>query len=259
LLVADIDGSDERTIFETSKTITDNVFSPDGKRIAFASGQSDTGEQDFGVYTVNVESGEVKAATDFKWVHVRGVVWLPDQSGLLVTASDQGGEPLMLWQISLPGGEVKRILDSQPGITTLSGTRNMGQILLTKVSPVSSLYLAPYSTPDNLQPLADASGGLDWAPDGSLIFCSASSGNQDVWRLSADGISQKQLTTEDSIDFDPTVSPDGRYVVFVSSRGENTICGASMPMGASLSLSQMGTVNNNPFSRRMAGLSFLAQ
>jgi Tol biopolymer transport system component/DNA-binding winged helix-turn-helix (wHTH) protein len=224
LLIADIDGSNEREIFTTSKTFTDNVFSPDGKTIAFASGQSDTGDEDFGVYTIAVDGGQAKPATDFKWFHVRGIVWLPDQNGLLVTAIGKSGELTQLWQISLSNGEIKKITDTQNGFTSISATRDLSQILLTQVSLSSNLYRAPASVPDNVQPLAQAHGGVVWTPEGNLIYSSSSSGNNDIWVLNAETITQKQLTTEVSIEITPKVAPDGRYIVFISNRaGKNNV------------------------------------
>jgi Tol biopolymer transport system component/DNA-binding winged helix-turn-helix (wHTH) protein len=224
LLIADIDGSNEREIFTTSKTFTDNVFSPDGKTIAFASGQSDTGDQDFGVYTIAVEGGQAKPATDFKWFHVRGIVWLPDQSGLLVTAMGKSGDLTQLWQISLSNGEVKKITDTQNGFTSISATKDLSQILLTQVSLSSNLYRAPASLPDNVQPLTQAYGGVVWTPEGNLVYSSSSSGNNDIWVLNPETINQKQLTTEGSMEITPKVAPDGRYLVFISNRaGKNNV------------------------------------
>src|SRR4030095_10163877 len=96
LLIANIDGTNVRTIIDTPKTFTDNVFSPDGKKIAFASGQSDTGDRDFGVYIIDIDTGDVGPAADFKWLHARGIAWLPDQSGLFVTGVIKSGTPLQL-------------------------------------------------------------------------------------------------------------------------------------------------------------------
>ncbi len=217
LLVSDIDGNNERRISETTKTFTDNVFSPDGKTIAFASGQSDTGERDFGVYLIDVESSDVKPATEFRWVHVRSIAWLPDQSSLLITAALKGAGPSQLWRISLQDGGVEKIVNSEASYSTISASADMSKILLTQVARTSNLYMAQSFTPDNIRPLAEASDGLAWMRDGSLVY-SPPSGNRDLWQLSPDKKNQKQLTVEDSIDFDPTVSPDGRYIVFVSDR-----------------------------------------
>ncbi|MGB7068235.1 MAG: winged helix-turn-helix domain-containing protein [Pyrinomonadaceae bacterium] len=218
LLVANIDGSDVRSILETQKSFTDNVFSPDGRSIAFASGQSNTGDQDFGVYTIDAQSGEVRTVTDFMWHHVRGVVWLPDQRGLLVTARMKSDEGQQLWKISLPSGDVEKVTHTQNSFSAISATRDLSQILLTQVSRSSNLFLSLADSPNDFREIAQASQGVVWTRDGNLIYCASSSGNNDIWLLYVDSMDQKQLTTERSADFGPKISPDGRNVVFVSDR-----------------------------------------
>jgi Tol biopolymer transport system component len=60
--------------------------------------------------------------------------------------------------------------------------------------------------------------GLDWTPDGRLIYASHASGNLDLWMATADNQQPRQLTRETLTDMMPTVSADGRYVVFMSTR-----------------------------------------
>jgi Tol biopolymer transport system component/DNA-binding winged helix-turn-helix (wHTH) protein len=224
LLVADIDGGNIRPLLDTPKTFTDNVFSPDGKQIAFASGQSDTGDRDFGVYTVDLKDGDVKPASDFRWFHVHGIVWLPDQSGLIVTGRIKNDEPQQLWQISLPGGEVRKITHTQNAYNSISATADLSQILLTQISLSSNLYLASAGAPGTIQPLTQAYYGVVWTPEGNLVYSSPSNGNHDIWLLDTDKKNRKQLTTENSSDLDPRISPDGRYIVFTSDRaGKNNL------------------------------------
>ncbi len=216
LKIASIDGTNERTIFVAPKTITDIAFSPDGKTIAFCGGQSDTGEQDFGVYTIDVENGEVAPVTDFKWAHIKGVLWLPDRSGLLVTARSRS-DWNQLWKISLQTGDVKQITDSQNSLGSISATRDLSQIIVTQIKNSGTLYTASTADPNNIRPVGRAFGGLDWTLDGKILY-STFSGSTDIWLLDSDKIGQKQLTTEESTDFDPKGSPDGRSIVFVSDR-----------------------------------------
>jgi Tol biopolymer transport system component len=60
--------------------------------------------------------------------------------------------------------------------------------------------------------------GLDWTPDGHLVYASHASGNVDVWITTADGKQRKQLTRDAMTDRTPAVTPDGRYIVFASER-----------------------------------------
>jgi Tol biopolymer transport system component len=60
--------------------------------------------------------------------------------------------------------------------------------------------------------------GLDWTPDGRLIYASHASGNLDLWMATVDNLQPRQLTREALTDITPTVSADGRYIVFMSTR-----------------------------------------
>jgi len=60
--------------------------------------------------------------------------------------------------------------------------------------------------------------GPDYSADGQFIyFNSMRSGNMKLWRMRADGSAPEQLTFEDETrDWFPHPSPDGRWIVFVS-------------------------------------------
>ena len=67
--------------------------------------------------------------------------------------------------------------------------------------------------------LAAATGNAAWSPDGRMIALSRGSGNaRDVYVINADGSGQRRLTHSPGMDLDPTWSPDGRKIAFVSRR-----------------------------------------
>jgi Tol biopolymer transport system component len=49
-----------------------------------------------------------------------------------------------------------------------------------------------------------------------VVYASRASGNLDLWIMNADGTQQRQLTANAYNNKQPAVSPDGRYIVFVS-------------------------------------------
>lgn len=241
LLVADIDGGNARIVHETSKTFTDNIFSPDNKTIAFAEGQSDTGGRDFGVFLIDADSGELKSASDFRWYNVRGIAWLPDRSGLLVTARMTVDDPPQIWEVNLSDGGVRKTTNTQSVFSTISASSDMSVVLVTQISRSSQMYLAPLSEPNNARPVTKASQGLAWAADGSVLYAAKSGSNHDIWSLSADGSTQKQITSDPSSDVDPRASPDGRFIVFVSDRaGVRNIWRMNADGGAPLRLTAGG-------------------
>jgi dipeptidyl aminopeptidase/acylaminoacyl peptidase len=74
--------------------------------------------------------------------------------------------------------------------------------------------------PDS-QKLTMLSDGFDasLSTDGSwMVFVRESNGNFDLWRQNIDGTALKRLTTNTYADVEPSLSPDGKRVAFVSNR-----------------------------------------
>jgi Tol biopolymer transport system component len=60
--------------------------------------------------------------------------------------------------------------------------------------------------------------GLAWTPEGRLVYSSYASGDLNIWGVAADGSNPKQITAGKGYDSEPSVSPDGRTIVFCSRR-----------------------------------------
>ena len=68
----------------------------------------------------------------------------------------------------------------------------------------------------------------------TVVFSSLAPGNWDVYRFDRPGEPPRRLTTDPGLDYNPVVSPDGRWVVFTSER-------AGSPDLYALDLEQAGT------------------
>src|SRR6266545_1223201 len=64
----------------------------------------------------------------------------------------------------------------------------------------------------------DGLQGVAWTPDGKIVYHSMAGGSEGIWIMDADGNNRSQLTTGETVDYQPSVSRDGRYIVFVSER-----------------------------------------
>lgn len=73
-----------------------------------------------------------------------------------------------------------------------------------------------------MRPLADLEGEKQfaaWAPDGaSVIFSLGPGDDNDLYRTGADATAPKRLTTSAGVDGEPTWSPNGEKIAFVSTR-----------------------------------------
>ena len=59
--------------------------------------------------------------------------------------------------------------------------------------------------------------GPEYAPDGQHIyFNSARSGTMQIWRMKPDGSDPERVTSDESNNWFPHLSPDGRWIAFLS-------------------------------------------
>ena len=59
--------------------------------------------------------------------------------------------------------------------------------------------------------------GCEYSPDGKFIYFNASySGTMQIWRMKPDGTGREQLTFDEYNDWFPHISPDGKWIAFIS-------------------------------------------
>ena len=232
LMVANADGGGERRL--TAPKLPNNfwspAWSPDGKTIACAA-VGFTGGLYVNVIAVRVEDGAVEPITAEKWFDVGRVAWLADGSGLLITATAQwSGFSSQVWYLSYPGGEAHKITNDLNDYSSLGLTGDSSVLVTVQAEHHSSIWTtAPNEDANRAKQITSGTNKYDgyydlsWTPDGKIVYESTASGNEDIWIMNQDGSNQKQLTANAGINLFPSVSGDGRYIVFASTRaGGNT-------------------------------------
>jgi Tol biopolymer transport system component len=234
LIVANADGTGEHKLAarkgdEWFGFPTGCGWSPDGRVIACAGGRYKT-QFNQAIIITDVESGEEKELATYAFSDLGRLSWLSDGSGLLVNAAEPGSAFDQIWSISYPGGEARKITNDLMDYAGTSLTADSTSLVSVQTDKTSNIWTAPVTdlahpkqiTSGKFEGGVGLDGGLSWAPDGRIIYTSLSSGNPDIWIMKSDGSDQRQLTADPSVDVDPVVSPDGRYVVFVSNRSGTT-------------------------------------
>lgn len=236
LMIANANGTGERTL-ATRKlpsrfypiSFAGPSWSPDGNLIA-ASTATFTGTNDADVYVINVNDGKEQRLTPFSWAYVGRVEWLKDMSGLLMIAGEKRMVGSLgvgqIWHLSYPAGQARKITnDLNNEFRSLSLTHDSRQFVTGSLSDISNIWLisgADFTSAQQIVPVRSR-GGLSWTTDGRIVYSTAVSSTQDIWIVDADGNNRKQLTAGNSINSNPSVSPDGRYIAFVSSRDSSTL------------------------------------
>ncbi len=213
------DGANERKLVMRPFPIriADNEISPDGKRIAFAVGHSRNQANEFTVSAVAIDSGEETPITAEKFFNIKNIGWIPDSSGLLLTAARMPNKYFRIWHLDLGTGAADPLTKDSEAYSVLSLDRNASKLVTTQIKQDFRIHLFNVDDPADKRYLADASRAT-FAPDGTVIFTSVMSGNDEIWRINADGSGQRQLTNDPGGDGHPIVSHDSKTIFFTSNR-----------------------------------------
>ncbi|MEK6282992.1 MAG: protein kinase [Acidobacteriota bacterium] len=229
LVIANVDGSSERTLAVRKPPehfapifFAGPSWSPDGKLIAASVARIAAPSSVLAFAVSDGKETDLTPATPWR-LNTR-VKWLPDMSGLLVVAGESGNSA-QVWFLSYPGGEVHRITNDL-NIYRSIGISGDGRKLVTiQSSGVLHIWIAPEGDAGRATQLPTGNLGffgsgsnLCWTPDGGIVFVSNESGNLDLLLIDSAGQNRKQLTSNAGQNTNPTVSRDGRFVVFASTR-----------------------------------------
>jgi Tol biopolymer transport system component/DNA-binding winged helix-turn-helix (wHTH) protein len=214
-----VDGANERKLITHAEPIRigDNEFSPDGRSIAYAYGQSDSGEDNFRLAEVDVTSGVTRDVSAHRFFNIKSILWLPDKTGWIITANTKIGPDLPILQIPADGGAPAKLTNDSETYSGLSASAGMNAIVTTRARRNTSLYTIDMQRKLEYD-LGSPTSSVVFSPAGRVYFSSARSGNYDIWSANADGGDQRQLTNSAGIDFVPLVTRDNRWVYFSSSR-----------------------------------------
>lgn len=126
----------------------------------------------------------------------------------------------IVYTLPFRGGKPKKITPT--GHSYLHGWSPDGKFLIFtgERNKEYDIYKVPSDGAGEETRLTTAAGlddGPEYTPDGKHIyFNSARTGTMQIWRMKADGSAQEQVTFDEFNNWFPHVSPDGKWIVFLS-------------------------------------------
>jgi Tol biopolymer transport system component/DNA-binding winged helix-turn-helix (wHTH) protein len=199
------------------------AWSPDGKLIVCAWGTE--ADNSMNLYGIRVGDGTISPLLEKKWGEISDEVWLPDGSGLFITARELGSELFQIWLVRYPTGEVRRITNDTDNYRFISLTSDSAKLAAVRIDRQSNIWVAQAGDTGNAKQItftnydADNDQGLSWTPQGQIVYASKASGKSEIWIVDEDRRNQRQLTDDSSANYMPAVTPDGRHIIFASTRG----------------------------------------
>jgi eukaryotic-like serine/threonine-protein kinase len=231
LIVANIDGTGERALSVKDFPqrfapifFTGPSWSPDGKSIAASLATAGSQTRVIGF---SVADGKEQNLSQQTWAYAARVEWLRDMSGLLVVAGDTPAFA-QLWLINSLDGKARRITNDLSTYRAIGLTEDGKKFTTVQAQGLVNLWIVPDGDvakasrlpTGNVSFYSSAGNNISWTPDGRIAFVSNEGGLPNIWITKPDGSERKQLTANDGANFSPVVSPDGRYIVFATARGD---------------------------------------
>jgi serine/threonine-protein kinase len=238
LLIADAGGQRQRGV-ASGFQLHSAAWSLDGKWIAYVSGNSTAGRPGAGfgnispstILIVRPEGGDAVRITDGPTLN-QSPEWAPGGRRLYFVSNRD--TPRDVYTVGIgadghPRGDPQR-LTVGAGVQSLSLSGDGKRIAYSVYSAKSNVWSLPVPTgvPVNTDAAVQVTIGsqviesMQVSRDGKwLLYDSNRNGNSDIYRVaigSAPGATAETLTSEPFDEFQPSLSPDGRYVAYHSWR-----------------------------------------
>lgn len=233
LIIANADGTGKERVL--AERVLPNSFSaesraapswsPDGNAIVVPARSRDASGDFMTLLRVDVQSGAESLITQQKWSLVGKTWWTKDGSAIFFCAAALGSEQFKIFRLSYPDGELSTVITDLLDYSNISLTDDAKTILAVNAIKNSGVTVTSNESTAKSSSLTtgnyDGISGLDWTPDGEVVYVSRESGNSDLWiKRPEDPAPPRQLTTDPAADEYPSVSPDGQTIVFSSKRGD---------------------------------------
>jgi len=236
LILANTYGGEERKL--SSRTgyqafsFSGPAWSPDGKSIVCGAGYTDVNGRYLSVVSVDVADGSLKPLNSQRWKAMGRIAWLEDGRGIVFAATSPGsGTTSQLWYLSYPNGEAQRITTDLQDYHEVSLSGDATTLVSNQTQTISSMWVAPNNDSDRAKQILshkedDAYDAayyfrtrFSWIPGDQIIYTSLVNGKSSIWIMTAQGTGNLQLSGGGGDKGFPSMTADGRYVVFTSDRG----------------------------------------
>lgn len=207
-----------KVIFEKEDRFEAPNWMPDGKKLLF--------NMDGSLYKIPVEGGKLeKLHTGFanRNNNDHGISF---DGKLLAISHHRDGMPgggSTVYVLPLEGGTPKLVTENTPSYWHGWAANNKEVVYVARRegNPSYDIYKKGIDGGEEVRLSFNKSwehvDGCEYSPDGKYIYYNgSSSGTMQLWRMKPDGSDKEQLTFDEYNDWFPHISPDGKWILYIS-------------------------------------------
>jgi Tol biopolymer transport system component/DNA-binding winged helix-turn-helix (wHTH) protein len=215
-------------------------WAPDGRALLYAVRRREAaGDDRWHVAEVPVAGGSPKVVVQPRSAKIIAAVWLPERRGILMTAADPASGLPQIWRVSYPDGAERRLTDDLHDYKDLTITADGSRVVTQSLGYLVQLWIAPGAHPDQAKQIASGTArgvydDLAWTPDHQLLYRWGERGVYDIWSMGPDGSARRQLTANARDIVNTSISREGRFVFFASTRSGSSQIWRMTPDGDDL-------------------------
>lgn len=223
ICVMNADGTSIQRITHDTSNNNYPDWSPDNRMVAFVSDR--TGDED--VYVMNMDGSGLRNLSKHPNRDIHPY-WSPDGRSILFNSNRDDLSSLSVFRTNIDGTGFARISGSSDPETCARFSPDASRIVSLRADQRFNdevfITEADGSNPINLTKSDAAEGWPVWTPDGRrVVFSSDPSGNFRLYMVNGDGTDLREISHAPAPWYDarPSVSPDGKQIVFNRQRDES--------------------------------------
>ena len=212
----DIANLERKIIYASNTGFEAPNWLPDGKKLLFNQGGA--------LYTLPMDGGtpeKLNTGDANKMNNDHGISFDGKKNAFSHQRQGYPGNGSTVYVMPLTGGEAKLITEKTPSyFHGFSADNKEVFYAAQRDSTVFNIFKSNIDKPKEVQLTFNNTGhtdGPEASPDGKYIYFNSSiSGTMQLYRMKPDGSAKEQLTFDEYNNWFPHISPDGKWIAFIS-------------------------------------------
>ncbi|MUP45403.1 hypothetical protein E0K83_06545 [Gramella sp. BOM4] len=211
----DIETGNRKVVFTKDDRFEAPNWMPNGKELLF--------NMDGSLYTIPVKGGEPSKLNTGFADNLNNDHGISFNGELLAISHSPEGEGSAVYVLPLAGGEPRRVTEKTPSYWHGWAPNNKEVVYVATRAgdPTYDIYKKDISGGEEIKLTNTKENehvdGCEYSPDGEYIYYNGSaSGTMQIWRMKPDGSDKEQITYDANNDWFPHISPDGKWIAYIS-------------------------------------------